>query len=69
MTIYTALKKIDTLTEGELKHCIQLTDIEINNYNITTKNYSQYNIERYAIPYMKILMERRQTFIDRLNQL
>ncbi len=66
MTILTALKKIDTLSISELKHCIQIMDEKLKNYEIAIHNYSSYKMERYGIPYRQHLMEQRQQFINKL---
>lgn len=66
MTLYNAIKKIDSLSEDELEHCIQLSIIEIVNYDNVTKNYSPAKMEKYGIPYKKKLIEQRRAFEDKL---
>ena len=67
MTIHTALEKIDVLTKEELKHCIQLTDIEMENYEKCIKNYSPYMLKQFGMPHYKSLAEQRQKFVDKLG--
>jgi hypothetical protein len=69
MTIATALQKLDSLTESELKHCIQRMDVEIDYYNKCIKNYDPVKLEKYGFPYLKRLDDQRQKFIDQLNKL
>lgn len=69
MTILTALEKIDTLSATELKHCIQRMDTEIEYYNVCIRNYDPYKLEKYGLPYLKQLDDKRQRFIDQLNKL
>jgi hypothetical protein len=67
MTIYKALKKIDTLTKPELKHCIQRLDAEIEGYYRCIENYPPDKLKKYGLPYLKRLMDRKQLFTDKLN--
>lgn len=69
MTILTALRKINTLNKSELDHCVQRMDAEIEGYNLCIKNYNAYKLERYGLPYLKRLEDKRQKFIDQLNKL
>ncbi len=69
MRIIQALEKIDTLTKCELEHCIQRLDEEIKYYQICVKNYNKEKMEKYGIPYRKMLEEKRQKFVDKLNLL
>jgi len=69
MTILKALKKINTLTKCELKHCIQRMDTEIEGYKMCSENDRPEIVAKYGIPYVIRLEEKRQKFIDRLKQL
>jgi len=69
MTIFKALKKIDSLTKEQLKHCIQRMDIEIEQYHYCIKNDSTDKLIHYGIPYLKKLNEQRQKFVDGLERI
>lgn len=68
MTIHTALKKIDSLTPSELRHCIQRMDIELKNYERVVLNYSPYMMKRFGLPYAKMLEGQRQQFVNKLDE-
>lgn len=68
MTIYKALKKIDTLNKSELEHCIQRLNVEIEGYNRCIENYPPDKLKKYGLPYLKRLMDQRQKFINKLNE-
>jgi len=69
MNIDTALQKLGSLSESELKHCIQRVDVEIDYYNKCIRNYDAKKLEKYGLPYLKRLDDKRQKFIDQLNKL
>lgn len=69
MTLYNALKKIKTLTKDEIAHCIQLTEIELENYEKCIVNYPTERLLKYGLPYKNRLIEQRQKFMDRLKEL
>ena len=69
MNIDTALQKLGSLSESELKHCIQRVDVEIDYYNKCIRNYDPKKLEKYEFPYLKRLGDKRQKFIDQLNKL
>ncbi len=67
MNIRTALEKIDSLSIEELRHMSQLCEIEIINYEKSIKNYDELMMERYGLPYLSRLKERKQEFDNRIN--
>ena len=69
MTIYTALKKIDTLNESELNHCIQRLDDDIRGYLKCTESYDKDKFRKYGVPYLDRLKGYQQKFIDQLDKL
>jgi hypothetical protein len=66
MTILTALEKIKELSVDELKHCIQLTDNDIEFYKYCIRNYQTDRMTKFGIPHMKRLDERKKAFQDEL---
>lgn len=62
MNLYKALAKVDKLSPAELRHCIQLMDIEIQNYSRCCKNYGPEKWEKYAEPYLNTLQRRKERF-------
>ena len=69
MTILKALKKINSLTKCELKHCIQRMNEEIEGYKICSENDRPEIVAKYGIPYVMRLEKQKQQFVDRLKQL
>ena len=71
MNIGTALKKIDSLSECELKHFVQLAEIDIIHYegNMKRCNYPPYKINKYCIPYLTKLKERKLLFENKLKEI
>ena len=69
MTILKALKKINTLTKCELKHCVQRMNVEIENYKICSENDRPEIVAKYGIPYVIRLEKQKQKFIDRIKEL
>jgi hypothetical protein len=69
MDLYKAFLKVDKLSPAELRHCIQLMQISIDNYHNHIKNYPPGRLERFGKPYLKTLQDRKQRFEDRLKTL
>lgn len=68
MTIHTALRKITSLSKEELLHCIQRIDNEIDYYKIVTKNYDEYNMKRFGIPYFNMLNDQKRKFKEQYDR-
>jgi hypothetical protein len=66
MNILTAIKKINTLTKEELKHCVQRMDIELKNYEKVIENYPSDRLKKYGVPYREILEGYKKQFENKL---
>jgi hypothetical protein len=69
MNIHTALEKIESLTKGELLHCIQRMDIEIENYKVCMRNYTEYKMKRFGLPYMIKLKKQKKQFLEKYESI
>jgi hypothetical protein len=68
MHINKALDKVDELTEYELRHFVQLIDVEIDTYRRVIANYPQDRIEKYGVSYLAKLKQRRDVFAAELSK-
>jgi hypothetical protein len=68
MTIHTALKKVDILSKGELEHCIQRMNMEIDYYKFCIQHYPPDRLKSCGLPYMDRLKQQRQIFINHLKK-
>ena len=68
MNVSTALKKIDELTSAQLRHMIQVIDIEIVNYHRVTENYTPDQMLKYGTPFLRRLEDQKITFENKLKE-
>lgn len=69
MNIHKAFKRIDKLTDIELKRCIRQLNDEIVNYKINITNYSKEKMLKCGTPYLNKLYDLLSTFESKLNRL
>jgi hypothetical protein len=62
MHINTALKKVTSLTNAQLRHFVRLCDDEIVNYRRVIANYSPELMESNGQPFLNQLYARQDVF-------
>ena len=69
MNLITAVNKLNSLSKDELKHCIQMCQWEIDNYEQVSKNYNFAKMQKFGIPHMTKLKERKKQFEERYESI
>lgn len=67
MNIYNAIERVEDLDQTELKHCLQLIDVEIARYEQIIRNYSTEKMEKYGRPMLDRLNHMRSEVLMRIK--
>ena len=68
MKIDTALQKVEFLNIAELNHCIQRCNMDVEHYKKAIANYPEDRMEKYGIPYLKVLQQKLKVFEEALEE-
>lgn len=67
MNLAKALLRVKSLNVGELRHYMQMAQVEIDNYAVCIENYPPDRLEKYGRPFMAKLVSQRAVFQEELN--
>lgn len=66
MHLNKAMANLESLTEAQLQHHLQLANHQIDNYMIIISNYSPEMMMRYGLPHLAKLRNIRDLFVEEL---
>lgn len=67
MHINTAMERLESLTEHELKNLLKQVEDQISRYLYTCRNYAPDKMQKYGTPHLNILEEKRQKILSHLK--
>jgi hypothetical protein len=69
MKVSTAIKRLSSLTEEELRHMVCLAQHDIDNYKRVIRNYKESDMHRFGRPHLVKLEKAKAVFESTLKDI